>query len=94
MPVGGYQHLRAATVVQSLHSGVNDIASLRYEKQGVRAQLASGVVSSLGCCWRTLWVGLPACGAALGGLLSVADLWGPGRPSHLGVSFLASAWVE
>ena len=84
----------AGNKVQSLHSGVNDIASLRYEKQGVRAQLASGVVSSLGCCWRTLWVGLPACGAALGGLLSVADLWGPGRPSHLGVSFLASACVQ
>ena len=42
-----------------------------------------------GVVWRTFWVGLPACGAALGGLLSVADLWGPGRPSQLGASFLA-----
>ncbi len=55
-----------------------NIASLRYEKQGVRWYV-----------WRTFWVGLPACGAALGGLLSVADLWGPGRPSQLGASFLA-----
>ena len=44
-------------------------------------------------CWRTLWVGLPACGAALWGLLSVADLWGPGRPSHLGVGFLTDLSV-
>ena len=44
-----------------------------------------------GCCWRAFWVGLPACGAALWGLLSVADLWGPGRPSHLGLSFIIGA---
>ena len=46
-----------------------------------------------GMLWRAFWVGLPACGAALGALLSVADLWGPGRPSQLGTSVLANAYV-
>ena len=38
-------------------------------------QLGSPVVFTSRSCWRASWVGLPACGAAHWGLLSVADPW-------------------
>ena len=39
-------------------------------------QLGSPVVFTSRSCWRASWVGLPACGAAHWGLLSVADPFG------------------
>ena len=48
-------------------------------KQGARGKerITTGITScgQFRSCWRASWVGLPACGAAHWGLLSVADPW-------------------
>ena len=49
-------------------------------KQGARGKerITTGTTSCVHfrSCWRASWVGLPACGAAHWGLLSVADPFG------------------
>ena len=47
MPIGGHQHLKAATMVQSLHSGVNKhrITALWDTKDGQMAAVVAEQVS-------------------------------------------------
>ena len=51
--------------------------TLKQEARG-KERITTGITScgQFRSCWRASWVGLPACGAAHWGLLSVADPFG------------------